>query len=259
MWRYLIPHFAPDHRIVHWHYRGHGRSSPPPDDARVGLDDHVADLDAVVRRARVRRGVLVGHSLGVLLAIEYARRFPERVDALVLVCGSPGRLLDTFHGRPFLRGLLPEIVRAIDRRPDLARSLWTNLPIPLGIAVAKIAREVNPRLILDDDLVRYLEHMRRVDIALFVRMLLAFSDASAEDFLPSIRVPVLVFAGERDTFTPAVRAREMAAAIPGAELCVVPGGTHAAPVEQPELVNLRLEKFLRERVGARAAAREPRL
>ena len=36
--------------------------------------------------------------------------------------------------------------------------------------------------------------------------------------------------------------------IPDAELLVVPGGTHVAPIEIPELINLRLERFLDQRV-----------
>jgi pimeloyl-ACP methyl ester carboxylesterase len=73
---------------------------------------------------------------------------------------------------------------------------------------------------------------------------------SAEDLLGSIAVPTLVVAAERDTFTPPDIAEGMAAAIPNAELEMLRGGSHAAPVEQPLLVELRIEKFLAERVGA---------
>jgi len=55
---------------------------------------------------------------------------------------------------------------------------------------------------------------------------------------------VLVVAGERDLFTPLNRSKEMAERIPGAELLVLREGSHAAMVEQPELVALTIEKFL---------------
>jgi pimeloyl-ACP methyl ester carboxylesterase len=66
-------------------------------------------------------------------------------------------------------------------------------------------------------------------------------------------VPTLVVAGERDLFTPRHLSLEMAQRIRGAELLEIPRGSHAALIEQPELVNLRLEKFLRERVEPYAA------
>ena len=59
---------------------------------------------------------------------------------------------------------------------------------------------------------------------------------------------------ERDTFTPPALATFMAEHIPGAEHFVVRGGTHATPIEQPVALELRIEKFLRERVPSPAAS-----
>ncbi len=52
------------------------------------------------------------------------------------------------------------------------------------------------------------------------------------------------------SFTPMWLSRCTARLIPNAELLIVPGGTHVTPLEQPELVDLRLERFLGERVSA---------
>ena len=54
-------------------------------------------------------------------------------------------------------------------------------------------------------------------------------------------------AGDRDAMTPRRAAEKMVRGIDGAELMVVPGGTHYVAVEYPELVNLRVEKFFHER------------
>ena len=99
----------------------------------------------------------------------------------------------------------------------------------------------------------YLEHMAKLDPRVFFALAQAIKDHDASDLLPQIRVPVLVIAGERDFFCPPRVASEMADLIPGAELFVIPGGSHAATIEQPELFDLRLERFLEERVYPRAA------
>jgi pimeloyl-ACP methyl ester carboxylesterase len=57
---------------------------------------------------------------------------------------------------------------------------------------------------------------------------------------------VLVIAGERDPLTPASEAKRMIARLRHGELLIVRGASHYAAVEFPELVNLRIEKFLRE-------------
>jgi pimeloyl-ACP methyl ester carboxylesterase len=85
---------------------------------------------------------------------------------------------------------------------------------------------------------------------MFFTMLENAGEHTAEDLLETIGVPTLVIAAERDTFTPPELAAQMAERIPGGELFVLRGGSHAAVIEQPEAIVLRMEKFLRERVGA---------
>jgi pimeloyl-ACP methyl ester carboxylesterase len=69
----------------------------------------------------------------------------------------------------------------------------------------------------------------------------------AWDLLPFVDVPALIIAGSRDFFTPRSAAERMARRIRGAEIMLIPGATHYAALEYPEMVNLRLEKFWRER------------
>ncbi len=80
---------------------------------------------------------------------------------------------------------------------------------------------------------------------------------TAWDHLPHVDVPTLIIAGERDKFTPAWLSRKMAEHIPGAELMLVPLGTHTAPLEYRELVELRVERFLRDRLGIARASQPP--
>ena len=67
------------------------------------------------------------------------------------------------------------------------------------------------------------------------------------DLLPLIDVPTLIIAGSRDVFTPRSAAERMARRTRGSEIMLLPGATHYAALEYPEMVNLRLEKFFRER------------
>jgi pimeloyl-ACP methyl ester carboxylesterase len=60
----------------------------------------------------------------------------------------------------------------------------------------------------------------------------------------------MVIAGDRDFFTPVEVSQEMASAIPGSEVMIVRGGSHYTPIEYPMVVNLRIDKFLRERLEA---------
>ena len=58
----------------------------------------------------------------------------------------------------------------------------------------------------------------------------------------------MIVAGGRDGFTPPDRSRDMAAAIPGAELLEIPNASHTAPLEQPHLVDWTIRDFIARRI-----------
>ncbi|HSN92251.1 MAG TPA: alpha/beta hydrolase [Anaeromyxobacteraceae bacterium] len=254
VWRHLEPELARTHRVVHWNYRGHGRSELPRDPERVGVGDCVDDLWAVLDAAGIERAILAGHSMGVQVCLEAHRRAPRRVMGLLLVCGSYGRPIDTFHDSPALKIALPLARAAVERWPGLARIFFrTVVPTELGVQYA-LTFEVDRRFVPREDVERYLADLAAIDPLLFVRMLSAASGHDAHDHLSRVDVPTLVVAGEKDTFTPMWLSVRRHAAIPGSELLVLPGGTHVGPLEHPELVGLGVQKFLRDHFGEDAPA-----
>lgn len=245
IWPYIIDHFCEHFRIVRWHYRGHGGSDNPKIPTRVHIEDFCDDLQGILEALDIKEAVFMGHSMGVQVILEYYRRNPEQVQALVPLCGSYKHPLDTFHNSDRLRRALPYLNGAIDLAPETLQILWkTLLPRKLWYSFAVRSAEVNGRLLRQHDFLPYLEHVSTMDLKVFLRVLGELAAHSAEAILPEIAVPTLIIAGEDDTFTPMFRSEEMADAIPDSEFVVVPGGSHVAPLEVPDLVNGAVEKFL---------------
>jgi pimeloyl-ACP methyl ester carboxylesterase len=253
-WKYVVRDFAARHRIVRWHLRGHGRSGKPEDPARVGFDDISSDLQAVLRATGTAQAVLLGHSMGVQVALEHHRRRPDEVLALVLICGSYGLVLDTFHDSKAMKIILPSMIAAAAKHPQAMALIWRLLAGGELAYQYATHLEVNGKLVRRDDFAPYFRHLSGMDPALFLGMLQNASEQTAFDHLPRVDVPTLIVAGTDDTFTPYRLSEEMHARIPNSELLTVPGGTHVAPIEQPELITLRLEKFLAGLPARRAGA-----
>ena len=255
IWKYLWDDLAELVSVAHYHYRAHGRSEAPRDEHAMTLADTALDHDAA-RAALAAEGagpfVLVGHSMGCQVALEAYRNAPEGVAALILVCGSSGRITYTFRGTDLLAKNLPRVISHIEAYPGVARALWGSIPPDIATKLAFRLGEVDARAAAAD-LRPYLEHMADLDLLLYMRLLRSAGEHSAADLLPEVRCPVLVIAGDRDAFTPPRCAEEMAATMPKAELEIVRGGTHALPIEQKELVRERIQRFLRERVLERGA------
>ena len=244
IYRYLWDDLAELLPVAHFHYRGHGRSGLPVDLDKIDVAAHASDMNAVRDHLGDPPVVLVGHSLGTQVCLEAYRARPERVKALVLLCGSFGRITHTFKGSDMLSTVLPNVQDFAARHPRLLRALWARVPVRVALKLGMMTGDIDPAKVRVEDVEPYFRHALHVDFTLFVRMLRAAGEHSAEDLLPQIRVPTLVVAGSKDTFTPPEVSVAMAESIPGARLVLVPGGSHILPLEEREALRDVLRDFL---------------
>jgi pimeloyl-ACP methyl ester carboxylesterase len=250
-WDYLAQYFVKDHRVVVWDYRGHGASGQPADPSSITMASIADDLARVLDANDIERAVVLGHSLGCQVILEFCHLFPDRVVGLVPILGGFGHVADTFVD--------PRVGRAAY---DMAYKIGTSIPGLLSVGLrltlrrpiawqfARMTGLVHPDLCRKEDMEPYMDHLARLDPRIFFEMARAAQEHDAGPYLDTIEAPALVVAGERDLFTPRHLSVEMAQRLAQAQLLEIPRGSHAALIEQPELINLRLDKFLRERVAA---------
>ena len=214
IWRDQLPALASRHRVhvTDVHFR-HGTL---PQMAAALLAEHPGRL------------VLVGTSMGGMLAMEAARQAPDRVRAMALL-GTTARAdtPDTIRLRSeavvlFEAGRMDEVLRA-------------NVPFAFH-AGGKGRGEL---------IATYLEFVRRAGPQALIRQNRAVM--AREDLrpcLPSMRCPTLVVCGQSDLLTPPECSQEIAAAIPGARLELLSDCGHLLTLEQPERVNALLLEWL---------------
>ncbi len=249
VWKYLIPYFENRCRLLHFHYRGHGSSGVPENLENLGIEECVEDLKLVLDHAGVEHpAVLLGHSMGVQVVLEFYHRYPDRVRALIPITGPYGKALDHFHDSGLAKRLFPLARYVTGRFNPIVKKIWSEV---IGTELAywfACTFEINEGLIKREDFFPYLEQLSQMDPDVFVRTLAGAARHTTEPYLPEIRVPTLIVAGEADRFTPYWIARRMHAMIPESQLLTLPMGTHTGPIELPELTNLRIEKFLQNLV-----------
>ena len=247
-WKYLNRYFVPEHNVVHWDYRAHGRSPVPADLETMTVGRCAEDLRAVLDWNEIEKPVLLGHSMGCQVILEFYARYPDRVGALVPILGTYGRPGDTVLDSALAPVLFPALRRALTRASGTVGLINQTLTRRFGYDVAALTGLIDPDLCSRQDMEAYFEHVASLDVPAFMALLKDAEQHTAEGVLEKINVPTLVVGGDSDLLTPAWLSREMHDRIPGSELLMIPGGTHTALFEQPELINLRLEKFLRERI-----------
>jgi len=218
---------AAGHQVFTPDLRGYG-AGPPPGDVTL-LSDFAADLAAVLDEQHADRAVVGGVSMGGQIAMEFFRLFPERVAGLILADTSP--LADTDEQRE---------VRLRTAERMLAEGMtW-------------YADDVRDKMITPYHVTA------KPDVDAHVRqMILGTAPAGAaaalrgrarrpdyRSTLATCRVPTLVLVGAEDVYTPVAQARLIHELITGSELVVIDQAGHLPGLEQPEVVNDTLLKFL---------------
>src|ERR1700761_4533788 len=96
MWRYLVPHFESDYRIVLFDYVGHGQSDKTAfSSKRYGtLTGYAEDVLDICEALAIKDAVFIGHSVSSMIGILAANKDPTRFAALVLVGPSPRYIND---------------------------------------------------------------------------------------------------------------------------------------------------------------------
>ncbi|MCV6593405.1 MAG: alpha/beta hydrolase [Silicimonas sp.] len=88
-WRYLMPVLTEHFTVISYDLRGHGNSPQP--EGEFGLDELVADLEALRAKLGIERAHFAGHSLGGMIGPAYARKYPDRVLSIGLLSTAAGR------------------------------------------------------------------------------------------------------------------------------------------------------------------------
>jgi pimeloyl-ACP methyl ester carboxylesterase len=220
-WWQQVPRYAQRHRVIAYDAFGFGRSLGAP--AARHPRRLPEDLAAVLDAAGVERAALVCQSLGGWTGLPFALAHPERTAALVL-SGTPGGVMTPGIARD-LAGLPARMAK----RPGLA-----------GMALAEDYPRREPARAF---LYEQIGALNPPDV------IAAYGAGLAEVAIPLARlagfaVPTLLVAGEHDAFfTPSALA-EVAAAIPGARLHVLPGAGHSPYWETPDAFDGEVLHFL---------------
>jgi 3-oxoadipate enol-lactonase len=219
-------------RLIAPDLQGFGASEPEAAAARLprSVDEHAADVVALLDRLGLDRAVVGGLSMGGYVTFAVYRRSPARVRAVVLA--DTRAVADTDEGRAARRRLQAQVDEE---------------------GVGAVVRELLPKLLSAET------HRRRPDLVAAIQRLIEAASPLAVTaaleclrtrpdstaLLPSLRRPALVLVGADDALTPVAESERMHAALPTSRLVVIPQAGHLSNLEQPDAFNAALFDFLR--------------
>jgi pimeloyl-ACP methyl ester carboxylesterase len=253
-WHYQFEGLG-SHRLVFCDLRGHGLSGPAGD-RDYTMETLTGDLIAVMDAVGLDEAVVVGHSVGGMIALELAKRYPERlgkqVQGLVLTNTTYGPVTESLIGG----GTGLARIERVTRRPfDALKSQHARIEALRKVmkpsdamfwmvALAGFGKDASAKQV---DFVY--DMISETQIEVVFDLVRSYRDFDMTHHLDMVTVPAMVLGGTEDKLT-SIRASEyLGEHLPKAELHVFEGCGHMAMLERHEEFNELVEGFLDDVLG----------
>lgn len=225
LWDDLIPYFAGRFRLIRTDKRGHGLSDCPP--GPYSFNDYANDLRGLLDTLAVEQAILIGDSVGGMIALAYALAHPTQVKGLVL-CDTAAKI-----GTPEMWNERIDALRQYGLA-DLAAVILDRWFSP-GF------RESRPAAYQG-----YRNMLVRTPLAGYIAACEAIRDTDLRPAVASLQMPALVLCGAEDAATPPDLVRGLAEALPQARFELIAGAGHLPSLEQPAALAEAIDGFLQE-------------
>ncbi|MEM0900070.1 MAG: 3-oxoadipate enol-lactonase [Pseudomonadota bacterium] len=223
IWRDVVIRMVGEYGCLNYDKRGHGLSSVG--DTPYSLDDHASDLSALLDHLGIKDAVLVGLSIGGMIAQLLASKRPDLVKALVL-CDTAYKI-----GTEALWNERIEAIQShgMEKVADAVMDRWFT----------KTYRAENPA-----DIAGYRNMVARMPQAGYIGTCAALRDGDLKEIAETLPIPVSCIVGDKDVSTPPAKVLELAKTIPGARYDVIKGAGHIPCVEQAPMMADIIKEFV---------------
>lgn len=251
---YLLPELdrlSDSFHLIYYDQRGRGRSADRVRPEDVTLASDIADLEKVRQYFKLNSVVLLGHSWGTVLALEYALQYPQRVSRMILMNPAPASTEDYKQLR---KEWLGKRADDMDRTKAISDSAAYKEGDPDAVT-AYYRVHFKPALARPEDYEKIIARLRASFTkegilkarAIEARLMNESWSSPEFDLLPKVktlRIPTLVISGDHE-FIPEATAEHIAQAIPNARLVVLKDCGHFSYLESPAAVHEQIDAFFR--------------
>lgn len=248
MWDGQIGPLSERYRVVVYDTRGHGESEAPADMNAYSIATFAEDQAALMDHLGIERAVVGGLSMGGMVAQEFALRYPDRVEALLL-CDTGAGMQPGAFGSPELRERMAafrEQMAKLARERGMAAVVEWMRQNPQG------PRPEGP---IPDGVRRHLEGVARMSVDGWLGGAHALQTwPGVAERLPEITAPTLVIIAELDNLRPA--GEIIHRRIPGSRQALITGSPHGSCLWKTDAFNRALLDFLDDLEAGRELAGE---
>ena len=243
--KYQIPYFKKKgYKILTHDYRFHFNSSSSDNIKDCNFDGITKDLFELTQELNITNTIQVGHSMGVNTCLEFAKKFPQRVNGMILISGTVFPPQDVMFDSNIVDIASPLIENLIHEYPDAFEKVWKTMY--MNPIARKLIRRggFNTEKVGDDFIQIYLKKIGELPKELFLHLLNEMKSHDIISHLESIETETLIIGGDKDKVIPNYLQLILNSYLPNSDFYIVKNGSHVPQVDFPEIINERIDLFI---------------
>ena len=245
--KYQIPYFEEmGYQILLHDYRFHFASSQDGKIDDCNFPNIAQDLHELLISLNIKNTLFIGHSMGVNICLEHARRYPEDVSAQVLISGTVVPPQDIMFDSNIVDITMPLIETFTKKYPELYKAFWKHsFKNPIA-QYAIFDGGFNKKQVEMEFVQLYMKKISELPENLFFHLLRLMHDHDVINHLESIQAPTLIIGGDKDKIIPNYLQQILSKNLPNNQLYIVKDGSHVPQVDFPDMINRRINQFVKK-------------
>lgn len=244
-YKYQIPFFEElGYQILIHDYRFHYASSQEGDIESCNFPNITKDLHELLIDLKIRNSIFVGHSMGVNICLEHARRYPEDMIGQILISGTVVPPQDIMFDSNMVDIVSPHLKTFTEKYPDIFKSFWKHSYKNPIAQYMIFDGGFNKKQVEMEFIQLYMKKISELPEQLFFHLLKLMHDHDVINHLETIATPTLVIGGDKDKIIPNYLQRILTTHLQNSELYIVKDGSHVPQADFPDMINKRLHRFV---------------
>lgn len=222
--------FKNEYNILSFDLRGHGKSNRFKKYEDYKIDEFTKDLHQLIKFLNIEKFIMVSHSYGTFIALEFISQHEEYIAASILL--SPNYNVNIMpSSKPFKAFL----------------NIVTKIKLPISDKKTRKHIDYSKYLNSSDfNIKRTIADLGNTGLQVYLNCMKQSFNLDYEKLLGKINIPVLIISGEKDTIFPIKYVKEMAEKIPNAKIITIKNTDHIIVLNNFNEVSSSINDFIQE-------------
>lgn len=244
-WKEQLPFFDQlGFKLLIHDLRGHFRSSGVETIEKLTFDNFVDDIKEIIDSLGIKKTVMLGHSMGVNITLEFARKYPEFIIGQVLISGTVLPPQGVMFDSNLFEHFTPMWQQFVKKYPKIHDLIWKTSGLnPLVTSIVHKGG-FNTDQVPKEFVEIYMNRVGQLPPELFFQCFEEMRNHDIINDLEKIQIKSLIMGGDKDQIIPNYLQYILVENLPNNEYYLVKDGSHVPQVDFPETLNARILYFL---------------